>query len=424
MAVGPVARRAARDAAEADLEQLVPLAVLVVARVHQVRAVREAGGVEHIGRALAQQAAHDVEDAAEQVGAARQRGRALGLQDAAGGDLHVDEFVEAVVEQDLRVEDVDEEGAQEHLEHLFVEEEIDRADRLRVGAGEVEVRHIALAPQAARDLVRPHAHAVVVDVVLEVGLLLGHHHLDDGAHRALVAVEHLGHRRDVVIDAEARHDLVHTPFGQAQRGQDGVEVGTVPLRHARIAQQQVQHLLVQHTLAHDLHRRNLQAFFEDLRRVGRQAARHLAAVVGHVAEHRGPAHQPVIVKDRHHRQPIVQVADGAVARVRVVGEKDIAFFDVAVVVRHEAVDEGAELADHHLAVVVGDHREGVVLLADAGRHRGAEQHGVHLSTRIAQRVFDDVERDRVELDRLERGAVGLDDSGGHGCVLFVKRSGG
>jgi hypothetical protein len=44
---------------------------------------------------------------------------------------------------------------EEHLEHLFVEEEVDRRDRLRVGAREVEDRDVALAPQGAGDLVGP-----------------------------------------------------------------------------------------------------------------------------------------------------------------------------------------------------------------------------------------------------------------------------
>jgi hypothetical protein len=50
------------------------------------------------------------------------------------------------------------------------------------------------------------------------------------------------------------------------------------------------HLGIELAVAVDLDRRDLQAFFEDLRRVGGQAARHLAADVGHVAEHRRPAH--------------------------------------------------------------------------------------------------------------------------------------
>ena len=48
MAVRTVARRAAGNAAEADLEELVPLALAVEARIHEVRAVGEARGVERL----------------------------------------------------------------------------------------------------------------------------------------------------------------------------------------------------------------------------------------------------------------------------------------------------------------------------------------------------------------------------------------
>ena len=66
--------------------------------------------------------------------------------------------------------------------------------------------------------------------------------------------------------------------------------------------------------------------------------------------------------------------------------------------------DSAELADDHLALGVGDQRELVVLLADPWRERGAEQHLVHLVARVAQRVLDQVERHRVDVDLLD-GAV-------------------
>ena len=92
-----------------------------------------------------------------------------------------------------------------------------------------------------------------------------------------------------------------------------------------------------------------------------------------------------------------------------------------------------------LPSLIGDQREFVVLLADAGRHRGAEQHRVHLDARVAQRVLDDVERDRVDRRPCLKGAgVGLDDawrawrvlvasavgsarSGGSGCCRSRRR---
>ena len=88
MAVRPVAGRPAGDAAKADLEQLEPFALAVEAGIHEMRADGEAGGVEGLGRALAEQAAQQVEDAAERVGAAGERGRVLRLEQRAFRDPH------------------------------------------------------------------------------------------------------------------------------------------------------------------------------------------------------------------------------------------------------------------------------------------------------------------------------------------------
>ena len=90
MPVRPVAHRPARHAAEADLVELVPLAVLVVTGIHEVRAVGETGGAQRVRRALAEQAAHDIEDARQHMGARAERGRPDRLQDGAARNPHVD----------------------------------------------------------------------------------------------------------------------------------------------------------------------------------------------------------------------------------------------------------------------------------------------------------------------------------------------
>ena len=76
--------------------------------------------------ALARAGAQHVENAPERVGAARQRRRELRLQQRPFRNMHVHQVVEAVVEHDLRVEDHDHVHAAEHLEHFFVQIEIDR----------------------------------------------------------------------------------------------------------------------------------------------------------------------------------------------------------------------------------------------------------------------------------------------------------
>ena len=112
------------------------------------------------------------------------------------------------------------------------------------------------------------------------------------------------------------------------------------------------------------------------------------------------------------------MADGTGAGIGVGQEDHVPIFERAVPIIEEAADEAAELADDHLARVIGDQREGIALFADAGRHGGAHQRGVHFDAGVAQRVFDDVERDRINGLLFEGGVVGLNDGGGHGLFLL------
>src|SRR5690606_40698761 len=82
--VRPAPERSARNAAEADLIKLEPLAPAVVARVHEMRAVGKAGGAHEVGTALPEQTAENVEDAAEGVRAAGERGGVERLEQRSG----------------------------------------------------------------------------------------------------------------------------------------------------------------------------------------------------------------------------------------------------------------------------------------------------------------------------------------------------
>ncbi len=138
-----------------------------------------------------------------------------------------------------------------------------------------------------------------------------------------------------------------------------------------------------------------------------------------MAEHRRPGDVAAVLEYRHQYDPVRQVRDGRIAHVRVVRQDDVAFLDLAVIRLHERADERAELADDHLALRVGDHREAVALLADTRRHRGPEQHRVHFDPGVLQGVLDDVRRDALDLDLLQRSVVGFDDSGWHGSAPLV-----
>ena len=232
-------------------------------------------------------------------------------------------------------------------------------------------------------------------------------------HGAAVALQQLVHRPDQGIDAETVAELVDALLGKAHGGDQRVEVAPVPLRHPALMQDHLEDVFLQLVLLVDLDHRDADAFLVDLVGVGGETPRHLAADIGHVTEHRGVGDEPAVAVDRAQDQPVRRVADGTGAAVGVGGEEDVPLLDRAVILALEAVDEGAELPDDHLAVGVGDHRELVVLLADSGRHGGAVEHRIHLVAGAAQRTLDDIESDRVHVDRLKGRVVGLDDGGWH-----------
>ena len=82
----------------------------------------------------------------------------------------------------------------------------------------------------------------------------------------------------------------------------------------------------------------------------------------------------------------------------------------------------AELTDDHLSFRVPDQRELVVLLADARRERGPEQHLVHLVSGVAKGVLDQVQCHHVDIDAAKGLGRGLEEAC-HGLVLRVRVEG-
>ena len=112
------------------------------------------------------------------------------------------------------------------------------------------------------------------------------------------------------------------------------------------------------------------------------------------------------------------MADRAVDRIGIGEEEQVAVFDRAVIIVEKAADERAELADDHPPLMVRDQGKGVALLADAGRHRGADEGRVHFDPGVAECVLDHLERHRIDRAPFEGGGVGLDDVGWHGWRPF------
>src|ERR687898_299136 len=153
-----------------DLHGLKRFAGLLYARVDEVgaRSVR-ARDVEADG--LGVDCAEDVELAGHDDQAVAKGRRLSWPQYCSVGDVDLDDVGVAVVEEDRRVYGGDQEHPSEHLEHLFVEEEVDRSWDLRIRARPVEVQLVAFAPHRELELYGTVAESVVVGVVLELETL-------------------------------------------------------------------------------------------------------------------------------------------------------------------------------------------------------------------------------------------------------------
>ncbi len=355
------------------------------------------------GALRARGAAEDVEETGQRVGAAPESRRVLGVEQRAVGDDDVEQRVEAVVEEDLGVEDHDQVDPDEHLEHLFVEIEVHRTHGLVIGPAPVEVGVLALAPDGELHFERTVTEPVVVDPILEGLRFLGDVLDDELRHGVVGALEHGLAGREIGVLAEALADRLDPVLRGPAAGDDAHEIGLAHLGHPDVVEDQTDDVVDGLALLVDLDRRDSQSLAEDGLGAGGQRSRQRAAGVHLVAEHARPPDEFAVEEDRDQHQPVVDVGDRPAALVGVAREDHIALFDGVVPGLHHLVDVGAELPDDHPALGVGDHGELVVLLPDDRAHGGSEEHRVHFVASVLERSLDDVEGDGVDLDRRNLG---------------------
>src|ERR1700722_8446329 len=73
VSVRPIPKWLSGNSAKRDLVQLIPITILVVARIHEVRRVRESSGTHELRIPLSEKAAQYIEDSTKRMSAARQR---------------------------------------------------------------------------------------------------------------------------------------------------------------------------------------------------------------------------------------------------------------------------------------------------------------------------------------------------------------
>ena len=87
-----------------------------------------------------------------------------------------------------------------------------------------------------------------------------------------------------------------------------------------------------------------------------------------MAKLRCKPHDPTVVENRQKGDDVVEVADGTLHLVGIVGNKHIALLDCTVPNIEELCDETAELTNQHFALAVGYDIEFILLLSDGRGH--------------------------------------------------------
>ena len=306
-----------------------------------------------------------------------------------------EDVVESFVEQNVRIEGHDHVDAEEQLAQAFVNVEIHRTIGLGVGSGPVEDRDVAAAVNREMQLERAVAAPVIVDIVGEGHRLLGDVLVDQLLHGVARAVEQLLAGLLVDAGAEAIAEFADAGRRRLAACDQRTQIRPVRLGRSGVVQHDVHDTTVENALLVDLDRRDAQTFFPYGPGIARHRAGNLPADIDHMAEDRGEADELLLVEDRQHHAPVVQVRDRAGAGIRIVPDEDIAVMDVVTIGRDDAWNVGSELTDDHASAIVADHRVFVVLLSYDRRQGDTAYDFVHLVARVLERVFNDVEGDRV-----------------------------
>ena len=288
---------------------------------------------------------------------------------------------------------------------------VDRAGRLRIGAGEVERDAPVLLDHLERELVQLRiGDAVVLDVVFPDVFAVG------DLRQQLVAIDVAALVEDGLeagldrLAAEALEQRFHAPRAHHAGLDLAVEIGRQHLRHAGVALDDGEHRVVAHAFAVELDRRDREAFLEHGDGGARHRARHAAADVVVMAERLDVGDHLAVVEHRHGAAQVGQMADAAFGQIRVVHQEHVARphgLGRKVAhhrVRHRRIGAAGELA----AIAVEQADAIIVRLADHRAARGALDGVFDLGLDRIERALDDLQHDRI--DRLG-GALRRDRPG-------------
>src|SRR5262249_16081240 len=219
------------------------------------------------------------------MSAAAQGGGKARVQERAVRDACLDQVVEPVVKQNLRVVDHDEVHTNEHLKHTLIEVEIDWSQGLRVSAGPVEHRFVSFTPDCQLHLEGTVAQAVVIYIVLERLRFARDVALDQGLYRPIGAIKQGLEGSEVRITTETLAQLQHSLYGGLTTIDDTHQVRAVHDRNTDVVEDEVENVLIEFPLLKQFDRRDAQTLAKDRSGIGREGAREGTAHIHLVTEH-------------------------------------------------------------------------------------------------------------------------------------------
>ena len=323
---------------------------------------------------------------------------------------HVEHFAHALIDVNLggafrRVGEIaqdrrnpfDQEGAAG-----IVGRPVDRAGRLRIGAGEIERDAVAVFDQLEGELVQLRiGDAIVLDIVLPVIVAVGDLRQQFTAERIAAGVEDRLEARFHNLAAEALEQFRHAACAHQAGLHLAVEIGGQRFGDARVAFDDGEHRIVADAGAVEFDRRNGEALLEHRGRRARHRARHAPADIIVMAKGLDVGDDIALMEYRHRAAQVGQVPDRAFGEIRVVHQEHVAGrHGVRRKIAHHGIGHGRVGAAGELAAIAVEQADAVIVgLADHWRARRALDGVFDFRLDGIERALNDLQDDGIDLPR-------------------------
>ena len=278
---------------------------------------------------------------------------------------------------------------------------VHRGFELRVAGREIHDAGVTGDGEVERNPARPAVDRVLVHVIGEE-IVAVRQVADDRSGLIFGIVQQIADTFAKGFDAELFDHRVDSALARIHRGDLRLQIAPVLLRHANIGEQDVEDVLIDLPRAHDLCRRQANAFLVNLGQRARQAGGHRAADIRVVDVTDSETHDFAGVEDRLPDMHVRRMGADEAA-VRIVGEADIAFLvpvyrpdDIAVI--HADEPSGAEFRGGRESVAIGGRqRRGEIFgFLHEGRMRRAIERVGHALGRCDAMVLQYLQGDLVD----------------------------